>query len=370
MPREIVFRGEVPYLQILDAEGRADTELLPPLAETEMLHLYAAMVLTRSFDERAFFLQREGRIGTYAQSLGQEAAQVGSALALAPKDWIVPSYRENGVLISRGIPMENILAYWGGDERGMLGFKEKHCLPFAVPVGTQVPHAVGMAMASKLRGESWVTACYFGDGATSTGDFHEGMTMAGVFGAPVVFLCQNNQWAISVPRARQCSAATLAQKALGYGLEGIQVDGNDVLACYAATREAVERARAGGGATFIEALTYRIGDHTTADDASRYRDAAEVEAWKARDPLLRMRRYLEGRNCWDEELEVALVEDCRRQVDEATERAEAMPPPDLADILRYTWGNSPAHHLAPRPRQAAPAPPSALSAAASRKTVS
>lgn len=339
MAREIVFRGEVPSLRVLDESGRVDPADCPDLPDAEVVAMYEAMVLTRTLDNRAFLLQREGRLGTYAQSLGQEAAQVGSAFALAPMDWVVPSYRENAVLICRGIPMQNILLYWAGDERGMLGFKAKHCLPYSIPVGTQLPHACGMAIANKLRGSQAIVACYFGDGATSTGDFHEGLTMAGIFRAPLVFICQNNGWAISVPRSRQCAAPTLAQKALGYGIETIQVDGNDVLACYVATREAVDRARAGGGPTFIEAVTYRLGDHTTADDASRYRDAAEVEEWGRRDPLLRLRLYLEGRGLWDATRETQLAADCEHRVDVAVLAAESMPPPDAEDILRYTYAN-------------------------------
>ena len=233
--------------------------------------------------------------------------------------------------------MQNILLYWGGDSRGMSGFKARHCLPFAVPVGTQIPHAVGVAMACKLRGEGVVVACYFGDGATSTGDFHAGLTMAGVFKAPVVFICQNNQWAISVPRGRQCAAATLAQKAIGYGIDAIQVDGNDVLACYAGTQEAVERARGGGGATLVEAVTYRLGDHTTADDASRYRDATEVDAWRQRDPLVRLRRHLEHTGLWNDEREAALLARCQRDVDRAVIVAESMTPADVADVTHYTY---------------------------------
>ena len=339
MSREIVFRGEVPFLRVLDESGRVDPVDCPDLPDPDVVGLYEAMVLTRTLDNRAVLLQREGRIGTYAQSLGQEAAQVGSAFALAPMDWVVPSYRENAVLICRGIPMQNILLYWAGDERGMLGFKAKHCLPYAIPVGTQLPHACGMAIANRLRGSQAIVACYFGDGATSTGDFHEALTMAGSFRARVVFICQNTGGAISGPRSRQCAAPTLAQKGLGYGVEAIQVDGNDVLACYAATKEAVDRARAGGGPTLIEAVTYRLGDHTTADDASRYRDATEVEAWAKRDPLLRLRLYLEARGLWDAGRDTQLSVDCERRVDSAVRAAEGVTPPNPEDVVRYTYAN-------------------------------
>jgi pyruvate dehydrogenase E1 component alpha subunit len=342
MDRDIVFRGEIPFLRILDEDGQLDSSCSPELPDPALVEIYAAMLRTRLFDERVFLLQREGRLGTYAQVRGQEAAQIGSAFALGPTDWVVPAYRESGVLLCRGIPMQNILLYWGGDERGMLGFRAARCLPCAVPVGTQIPHAVGVALAGKLRHERLAVACYFGDGATSTGDFHEALTMAGVMAAPVVFFCQNNQWAISVPRARQCAAQTLAQKAFGYGIAGIQVDGNDVVACYSATKQAVERARDGGGATLIEALTYRLADHTTADDASRYRDRAEVEMWQRRDPLRRLRAFLERRRLWSQDREDALVADCAREIDEAIHAAESIPPPDPADVVRYTYASPPA----------------------------
>jgi pyruvate dehydrogenase E1 component alpha subunit len=336
MARTIVFRGEISRLALLDEDGRLSPEA-GEIAVAQVVGLYEAMVRTRLFDERAFLLQREGRIGTYAPSLGQEAAQIGSAAGLEEGDWVVPSYRENGVLLARGVPMENILLYWGGDSRGMELPKRLRILPYCIPVGTQVPHAVGLALAMRYRGERAVVACYFGDGATSTGDFHEGLTFAGVTRAPVVFFCQNNQWAISVPRQRQCAAETLAQKALGYGIDGLQVDGNDVLACLFAMRDAAARARSGKGPTLIEAVTYRLGDHTTADDASRYRDPAEVEWWRRRDPLLRVRRFLERAGAWDDAREAALHDRCHREIDDAIRRAESLPPLDPADLGRFTY---------------------------------
>jgi len=348
MDHAIAFQGEVRLIRILDEQGCCNAECLPGFSNQVLLGMYAAMVRTRLFDQRAFLLQREGRLGTYAQSLGQEAAQVGSAFAVEPIDWIVPSYRETGVLLTRGISMQNILLYWGGDERGMDGFKAHRCLPLAIPVGTQIPHAVGVAYACKLRHEEAAVICYFGDGATSKGDFHEGLTMAGVLRVPVVFFCQNNQWAISVPRSRQCAAETLAQKALGYGIEGVQVDGNDVLACYAATREALDRCRRGGGATLIEAVTYRLADHTTADDAGRYRHSAEVEAWNRRDPLQRLRHYMEALGIWNQDQEKTLTESCMREVDAATAAAEQVPVPDAADITRYTYAEPPAQMTSQR----------------------
>jgi pyruvate dehydrogenase E1 component alpha subunit len=337
MTPSVAFRGEIPFLRVLDEQGEIDAaqRALCPDPGT-LVGMYAAMVRTRLLDRRAFLLQREGRMGTYAPVIGQEACQIGSAFALDPDDWVVPSYRECGALLCRGVPMANVLLYWSGDERAMLGFRDARCLPFTIPVGTQIPHAVGMAYASRYRGERAAVLCYFGDGATSTGDFHEGLTMAGTLRVPVVFFCQNNQWAISVPRARQCGAETLAQKAFGYGIDGIQVDGNDVVACYAATKSARARAHA-GTPTLIEAVTYRIGDHTTADDASRYRDAAEVERWRQRDPVERLRRYLEANGLWDAEREAACLAEAEEEVDAAVRAAESLPAPEVADIVRYTF---------------------------------
>ena len=216
-------------------------------------------------------MQREGRIGTYASIWGQEAAQVGSALALTDGDWIFPSFRESGVLVARGYPLWMLYRYWTGDERGMSAPEGLNVFPMSVPVGTQIPHATGAAWAMKLKGHKNVAAVYFGDGGSSKGDFHEGLNFAGVFKVPCVFLCQNNQWAISVPRSSQTAAKTIAQKGFAYGMEGLQVDGNDVVAVYKATKEAAEKARSGGGPTLIECFTYRLDDHTTADDSSRYR---------------------------------------------------------------------------------------------------
>ena len=241
MPTTVIETFSVTRLDILDTEGNADESLLPTLSREDTLRLYELMVLSRAFDGRALSLQREGRIGTYPSILGQEAAQVGSAFALEKGDWVFPSFRETGMHISRGYPLDLLFRYWAGDERGLVSPAGLNILPVCVSVGTHIPHAVGAAMAARYRKDPVAVVAYFGDGATSKGDFHEGFNMAGVFRLPVVFICQNNQWAISVPRDRQTAAATLAQKAIGYGFEGIQVDGNDVFAVYAATRQALER---------------------------------------------------------------------------------------------------------------------------------
>jgi pyruvate dehydrogenase E1 component alpha subunit len=295
------------------------------------------MVLSRIFDERALTLQREGRLGTYAPVRGQEASQVGSAHALGPADWVFPAFREMGVAIVRGIPMRMLFQYWSGDERGSDVPLHQHYFPTSIPVGTHLPHAVGAAWAAKLRRDPVVVAVYFGDGATSKGDFHEAMNLAGVFRLPVVFICQNNQWAISVPVARQTASPTLAQKAIAYGFGGIQVDGNDILAVYQATQEAVEKARSGGGPTFIECLTYRVGDHTTADDASRYRTAEMLETWIAKDPIERLRKFMVIENLWTSAYGEQVRTEAERRVAESVREFEAQPPADPADMFRYTY---------------------------------
>src|SRR5918996_5952909 len=268
MPKKTVQSFSVEWLQILDENGNCDEELRPPLAREDIKKLYEWMVLARVFDEKAFKLQREGRLGTYASILGQEAAQVGSAFALRAGDWMFPSFREPGASLVRGLPMRMILQYWAGDERGSIIPQGQNDFPISIPVATQIPIGAGVAWGAKYKGDNIAVLVFLGDGATSKGDFHEGLNAAGVFSLPVVFFCQNNQWAISVPLKRQTAAETLAQKAIAYGFPGIQVDGNDVFAVYSATDQALKRARAGQGPTFIEAVTYRIGDHTTADDAS------------------------------------------------------------------------------------------------------
>jgi len=336
MPEKTLAQFEVRHLGVLDEDGNADPALLPELSEAELSRLYEAMVLARSFDERAVALQREGRLGTYPPIRGQEATQVGSALALEPSDWIFPSFREMGVHLTLGYPAAQLLQYWTGDERAQKTPEGLNIFPFCVAVASQIPQAVGAAYALKYRRDPGAVAVYFGDGATSKGDCHEGFNMAGVLGLPVVFICQNNQWAISVPLRAQTASATLAQKAIAYGFEGIQVDGNDVFAVYRATREALEKARAGGGPTFIECLTYRMADHTTADDAGRYRSPEEVALWRGRDPILRLERYLAGRGLWNEELGAAARERAGQAVDAAVREMEAQPAPEPAELFDST----------------------------------
>ncbi|MGH7302721.1 MAG: pyruvate dehydrogenase (acetyl-transferring) E1 component subunit alpha [Candidatus Rokuibacteriota bacterium] len=338
MPRTTLEpRFQVEYLSILDSDGNLDTALEPKLADTDLRSLYRSMLLGRRLDERMVRLQRQGRIGTFAPTKGQEAAQIGSVFTLRPTDWMVPSFRETAAMVWRGWPIEKLLMFFSGHLEGGQPAPDQRDLPITIPVATQLPHAVGLAYAAQYRGDDVVVMAYFGDGATSEGDFHEALNFAGVWHVPVVFVCQNNQWAISVPLKKQTHSRTIAQKALAYGLPGIQVDGNDVLAVYAAAREAVERARAGDGPTLIEAVTYRLGVHTTADDPTKYRSDAEVAMWEQKDPMTRFRGYLEKRNLLEEGLEQQ-VDD---EIAEAVRRFEATPQPDPLTMFDHVYAELP-----------------------------
>jgi pyruvate dehydrogenase E1 component alpha subunit len=323
MPRgKITPDTAIEHLSILGEDGEVDDGLMPDLSEDRLLAFHRAMLLSRRFDERLLNLQRQGRLGTFAPVKGQEAAQVGSAAALRDSDWVVPSYRETAVAVWRGTPLAGIFLFTAGYNEGGRIPDEQNDLPIAVPVGTQPLHAVGLGYGMRYRDDESVAMTYFGDGATSQGDFHEAMNFAAVFQTPVVFVCQNNQWAISVPRKRQTHAATLAQKALAYDMPGIQVDGNDILAVHVAATEAVERARSGGGPTLIECVTYRLEVHTTADDPTRYREDEEVEKWRARDPLPRFQKYLMQRELLTDGRIGELEEEIKAQIEDAWQEAE------------------------------------------------
>lgn len=343
MPSRTVYSANVEYLQVMDEEGNVDAKLAKDiLSDEEILELYKFMVLCRQLDEIAFKLQRSGRMGTYPQNKGQEAAAIGSGYAAKKgEDFLVPCYRENAALFLHGLPMHYILLHWMGDERGNQIPDGVNMTPLSIPIGTQMLHATGIAWAFKLRKEPRVAITYFGDGATSEGDFHEAMNFASTLQVPCVFFCQNNQWAISVPRDIQMNSATVAQKALAYDMPTLQVDGNDLLAVVKATREALERARQGGGPSFIEAVTYRLADHTTADDARRYRDPKEVEAWVGKDPMIRLRKYLERKNLWSAEKQAALEEESRVKVAEVVKAAEGIERPAIDDIFDYTYAEIP-----------------------------
>ncbi len=302
-----------------------------------LLALYRGMVLTRAFDAKAIALQRTGRLGTYASSLGQEAVAVGVAAAMRPSDVLLPSFREHGAQLWRGVTLKELFLYWGGDERGNDFAGPREDFPNCVPVGSHAPHAVGVALAFRLRRESRAAVCVFGDGATSKGDVAEALNMAGAWKVPAVFVINNNGWAISVPLAKQTAAATLAQKAVAAGIAGEQVDGNDVIAVRAAMEAALARAREGAGPTLIEAVTYRLSDHTTADDASRYRDDAEVSRHWAAEPLVRLRNYLTKAGCWDKAREEQLLLECGQTVESAADDYLATPPQPPAAMFDCTF---------------------------------
>ncbi len=338
MPRQKLDLPAVECLSILGMDGRADPALEPEIPPEDLRRLYRTFLLARRFDERMLALQRQGRIGTYLPARGHEAAVLGSVAALRPTDWLVPVWREWPAYVWRGWPLENLILLYAGYTDGMRVPAGHRDLPVCIPVASHVPHAVGVAYAARYKREDSVTLCYFGDGASSHGDCQEALNFAGVFQVPLVFVCVNNQWAISVPRARQTRARSIAQKAVAYGFPGVQVDGNDVLAVYAATREAVERARTGGGPTLVEAVTYRLLGHSTADDPSKYRADAEVKDWEAKEPLPRFRRYLEAKGLVDERVHAELETEADAEVRAAIERAEArMPQTSLLDMFDHVY---------------------------------
>jgi len=323
MPLKEIERFSISHLQVLDEKGNLDRDLEPDLSKEQLLRVYRTMLLAREADQRMLKLQRQGRLGTFAPCTGQEAAVCGPTLAMSPRDWFVGSFRELGGRLMRGESVAQALLFYNGYEEGNSLPASARTLPIAIPVGSQIPHAVGIGYAVKYRGEKdTAVVVFFGDGATSEGDFHEALNFASVWQAPVVFICQNNHWAISVPRSKQSQSRTLAQKAVAYDMPGMQVDGNDVLAMYRATREGLDRAYAGKGPTFIEAVTYRLMMHTTADDPNKYRAEGEVKAWWERDPIARFRRYLEKKGLWSETLQAALDEEIRTQVEAAVKELE------------------------------------------------
>ena len=343
---------EEEIFRIVESDGSFDARLDPKLPEKDLLKVYRAMLLARSLDNRMLSLQRQGRIGFYVPSTGQEACQVGGAFPLRPVDWIFPAYREPGAALWRGFPLQTLVHQFFGNAadaskgRQMpnhYGLRDVNYVSVSSPVGTQIPLAVGAAWAAKIRGDKTVTLTFFGDGATSQGDFHAGMNFAGVFKTPTIFFCQNNQWAISVPRERQTASKSLAIKAQAYGFEGVRVDGNDVLAVIEVTTRAVEKARAGGGPTLIEGVTYRMGPHSSSDDPTRYRPAAQVEEWKKKDPISRFKAYLENRGLWDEIDDGHLQKELDDEINEAIRVAEKTPPPALETVFTDVYADVPPH---------------------------
>ena len=315
-----VARFHIDHVRFLDPQGEP-IAALPEFARhaDALVPLYRAMYLTRTFDAKAIALQRTGKLGTFASALGQEAIGIGVASAMRAEDVFFPSYREHAAQLMRGVKMEESLRYWGGDERGSDFAGPRSDFPMCVPIATQVCHAAGAAYAFKLRQEARVAVCFVGDGGSSKGDFYEGMNFAAVWQAPLVLVISNNQWAISLPRSAQTASPTLAQKAIAAGIDGCQVDGNDVIAVRHVAQQAIDKARSGGGPSVIEALTYRLGDHTTADDASRYRDPAVVQEQWAFEPIMRLRNHLLRLGAWSKEQEEALAHECAEAVNAAVE---------------------------------------------------
>jgi len=315
--------GEHDLRRVIDEDRELDG-----VGEQELLDLYRSMVLLRTYDERSLVYHRQGRIGTYAIFWNHEAMQAGSVHALAREDWIFPSYRESAIGLLRGMPPATVLHWWRGHPAGWWNPSEYNVASICVPIATHVPHAAGLAWGKKLKGESACAIVYFGDGATSEGAFHEGANFAGVFQAPLILFCNNNQWAISTPVSAQTHAETLADKAVGYGMPGTRVDGGDVLAVYEATREAVERARAGEGPSFIEAVTYRAAPHATADDPRAYIDLERVEQEKKNECLGRYERYLRRLGFLGDELEAEIKAEATDAMRAGITAAEAEPDPD------------------------------------------
>ncbi len=338
----VVATFTVEYTQFLDAKGKP-VQALPAFAENpkKLIELYCLMTQLRTFDSKAIALQRTGKMGTYASTLGQEAISTAMGNLMQPKDVLCPAYREYGAQFQRGVKMADILAYWGGDERGSNFGNDSEDFPISVPIGTQTLHAAGIATAFKIRKQPRVAVSVCGDGATSQGDFYEALNVAGVWNLPAVFVVINNQWAISVPRKAQTAAQTLAQKAIAAGFKGEQVDGNDIIAMYDVLEKAFDKARKGGGPTLIEAITYRLSDHTTADDANRYRDKLELQkAWEE-DPLLRLRTYLSEHGYWSQQEEEKLLAECSAKVEAAVEEYLALDQPPPEAMFDYMYAKLP-----------------------------
>jgi pyruvate dehydrogenase E1 component alpha subunit len=345
--------------RVLPAEGGlrrviGDGEAIPDgevagLGPDDLLQLHRNLVLLRTYDERSVVYHRQGRIGTYAIFWNHEAMQAGSVFALEDRDWIFPAYRESAIGLLRGMPVSTVLSWWRGHPAGWWNPRDYNVASICVPIATQVPHAVGFAWGSRLKGEDTVALALFGDGATSEGSFHEGATFAGVMKAPVILFCNNNQWAISTPLAKQTAAPTLADKAIGYGIPGVRVDGGDVLAVFEATRDAVERARAGDGPTFIEAVSYRAAPHATADDPSIYIDPERVEEQRENECVGRFERYLKRTGVFTDDQAETARNEALEMMRAGIAEAEAEPPADPALVFEHAYADPPpsqAHDLA------------------------
>jgi len=336
MPITTLADFNVQKIEILDVNGNTDNKLMPKLSSNNIKKIYENMLITRLFDEKALSLQRQGRLGTYAPNKGQEASQIGTSFLLEKNDFVFPAFRENGVYITREMPLELLFLFWMGDERGMNIPKNVNMFTVAIPVSTQILHAVGYAWGNKIKNNKNIVLTYFGDGATSKGDFHEGLNFSGVFKLPIIFICQNNQFAISVPVKNQTNSKTIAQKAIAYGINGIQVDGNDVFAVYYAAKKAIEDAKK-GIPTLIECFTYRLGDHTTSDDAKKYRDEKELNEWSKKDPLLRLQKYMLKNKICNNNYFKNLENISRKKIDLAVKKAESYKKKGINEMFDYVY---------------------------------
>lgn len=343
MARKRIYEGFVERLEILDMNGKVDEKEMPLLTDEQLVALMESMLRMRLSDQKALNLQRQGRLNTYGSVRGQEACQAGLAAALDKSDWLVPSFREHAIMAAMGVPLRNVYALWKGDERGNIHPEGVNCLPPAIPVASQLIHANGLGMALKMKKKKEIAVGFAGDGASSQGDFHEALNFAGVFGSRTLFFIQNNGWAISVPFRKQTRAGSVAQKGLAYGVPSMQVDGNDVLAVFKASKEAVEHVRSGKGPFLLECLTYRMENHTTADDHTKYRDREEVELWAKRDPIDRMRKYLVSRELWSEEKEKEFSKSAAEWIESEVGALEAIEPASVTDVVDFVYSELPWH---------------------------
>jgi 2-oxoisovalerate dehydrogenase E1 component alpha subunit len=351
-PSVIPWAADKEVVTVLDLDGRADASRDPRLEPSLARKIYEGMLRTRLIDLRLTKLQRQGRIGFHVGAEGEEAAIVASAAAMRAQDWLFPCYREVGAALYRGFPLQAYIDNMYGNANDIvkgrqmpdhITARDAHFGSVTAPIGTQITQAVGFAWAAKIKKEDLVVGAYFGDGATSSNDFHSGLTFAGVFRTPTVFLLRNNGWAISVPAERQTAARTYADKGVGYGVPAMRCDGNDALAVYATVRQAVERAAAGGGPTLIELITYRAGAHSTSDDPTAYRDKADVDRQLKRDPLKRMRKYLEHQGGWSEQDEKRFGDEVTAELQGCIDRAESAPPPHVRSMFEQVFEHTPSH---------------------------
>jgi len=352
MTKNSAIEEKYPVIRVLRDDGTLDPELDPHLSLDEVEHIYRYLRLTRTLDRRLTALQRQGRVGFHVGSLGEEAAIVGSAYALRDSDWVFPCYRELGAALVRGFELQTFMDNMFGNANDIVKgrqmpdhytCREKKFVSISSPVGTQITQAAGFAWGAKIDGQDLATLVFFGDGATSTPEFHSGMNLAGVHKIPTIFFCRNNGWAISTPTEKQTASETFAQKGEAYGVPGVRVDGNDLFAVVAVTRQAVKRAEAGEGATLIEALTYRMGGHSTSDDPDRYRGDDQLKPWQERDPLERVRQYMETHGAWDEAREQALETELAENFKRAVAASEAAPPPPLESMFEDVYEKAPWH---------------------------